>query len=147
MYVILRALSTFVLILIAVIVPTASGSGPCDRIVIGQWGTGAEKTCNMSSTAINTTDFVITSDRDEAVDGFWANGNEQLKYLPKNLGEKLPNLIKLQAMFCSIKAVSKDNFEGLSKLKSLNLQGNEIAKIDDDTFELIPAVEWISLGE
>lgn len=101
----------------------------------------------MKSTVINSTEFLITSDRDEAIEGFYAEGNEKLDFLPTNLGDKFPNLINLHARNCSIKAISKENFEGLDKLRRLNLAGNQIKKIADDTFDSIPSVENIWLSE
>lgn len=120
----------------------------------------------MDKTAINSTDFLITSDVDDSVGELSSLENRNLEYLPTNhgqeqnrlysilahatnIGEKFPNLLKLIAGYCSIKQVSRDNFKGLSKLQELHLYENQIEKIDDNTFEFIPAVEtiWLRLGE
>lgn len=100
----------------------------------------------MHST-INSTDFSITSDRDETVEGFHESHNRKLEYLPSNLGEKFPNLIILGADHCSVKEIAKENFKGLKKLRKLILNHNKIEKIDDDTIEYIPAVERIQLSK
>lgn len=101
----------------------------------------------MKSTVINTTDFRITSARDDTVEGFYANKNNKLDHLPTNIGEKFPNLVTLFAAACSIREISKENFEGLNKLRYLTLASNQIERIDDDTFEHIPAVKTIDLSE
>lgn len=100
----------------------------------------------MESTEINSNDFLITSPRDETVKGFYAANNKNLRSLPKNLGV-FPNLIVLDAEACSITKISKESFEGLSKLILLLLRGNQIEEIEGDTFEHIPAVQLITLGE
>lgn len=105
------------------------------------------KTCMMFSTRINSTGFLITSDRDETVEGFDAHRNKKLDYLPKNIGEQFPNLISLDAAHCSIKEIMKDNFKALNQLLKLKLNGNQIEKIDDDIFDYIPAVKQIWLGK
>lgn len=103
----------------------------------------------MHSIAINSRDFSITSDRNVTVNVTAINAidNKNLKYLPINLGEKFPKLLKLAAAWCSIKEISKHNFEGLSELRYLNLYSNQIEKIDKDTFAFIPKVEEINLCE
>lgn len=101
----------------------------------------------MYSTVINSADFLITSHRDETVEGFDAFGNDKLENLPKNIDDNFPNLIILVAGRCSIKEIAKVNFEGLDKLQRLYLYHNQIEKISDDTFKHIPAVIHINLCE
>lgn len=101
----------------------------------------------MHSTVIDSTDFLITSARDAVVGGFYAHKNQKLEHLPKNFGEKFPNLIALSARFCSIKQIRKENFKGLNRLRGLWINSNQIEKIDDNTFDYIPAMETINLGE
>lgn len=99
----------------------------------------------MVSTAINSTEFLITSEPDESVQRFYASFNEKLEYLPANLGEVFPNLTELHANVCSVKEITKEIFESLSELRELHLNFNQIEAIDNDTFEYIPAVERIHL--
>lgn len=137
------------LINIAAVLSTASGaSGPCKSIATNYWpDLGFLKTCYMVSTAINSTGFLITSPRDEAVEGFSVWKNEMLEFLPSNLGEKFPNLIVVNVFGCFIEEIRKEDFKGLGKLRVLNVAGNQLEKIADDTFDGIPAVEEIWLGE
>lgn len=105
----------------------------------------ATKICYMHQTAIHSASFMITSEKDETIDGFDSRGNLQLAYVPANLGEKLPNLILLQASECAIKHLTKESFKGLGKLRNLWLFGNRIEEIDADLFENIPSIEVIIL--
>lgn len=127
-------------------------SGPCEKIEDFSWYPPidpiATKTCYMwSSTRIDSADFLIKSLVDHTVGGFRASDNKKVKYLPMNLGETFPNLTVLDAGWCSIKVITKENFEGLAQLQVLSLSYNKIEKIDDDTFDHIPAVSIIALRE
>lgn len=139
------------MISIAHIFPSASSEGgPCESIGDHNinWGAlDSRKTCHMNSTVIDSKDFLITSDRDDAVEVFYAFENRKLEYLPRNLGDKFPNLLGLNAAHCSITEVSKESFKGLGKLLQLRLYGNQIEKFVDDTFEYIPAIVEIHLGK
>lgn len=101
----------------------------------------------MKTTAIDSPDFLITSDRDETVEGFAAWTNKKLEFLPTNLGEKFPNLIVLSAQNSAIKKITKKSFKGLGRLRKLYLHDNQIEAVDDDAFEFVPAVEEINLRE
>lgn len=101
----------------------------------------------MRSTAVNSTNFTLTSARDETIEGFYARDSTKMEFLPTNLGDVFPSLIGLSAQNCSIKEISKEYLKGLSELRWLWLKMNQIQKIDDDTFEHNPAVEGINLGE
>lgn len=101
----------------------------------------------MRSTVIDSKDFLITSDRDVTVEYFNAEDNMKNEYLPTNIGETFPNLLGLNAHNCSIKEITRENFRGLNKLRTLILANNQIETIEDDTFDFIPAVRGIFLSE
>lgn len=101
----------------------------------------------MQTFAIDSNDFVISSVRDETIEGFSAYQNKKVEYLPTNLGETFPNLLALSADYCSIEEIRKENFKGLGKLRFLLLHNNQVEMIEDDTFDSIPAFEEIFLGE
>lgn len=48
---------------------------------------------------------------------------------------------------CSVKEITKESFKGLEKLQYLWVPGNRIERIDDDTFDYVPAVQSIDLRE
>lgn len=126
----------------------SSAGGPCEEIKDVAWTRlGTMKTCKMDSTVIESTEFLITSNRDETVGGFIADNNEKLEHLPSNLGEKFQNLLALEVYECSLKEITKENFKGLNQLQTLFLAFNQIETIDDDTFDYITTTEEIVLGE
>lgn len=147
------------LICIAAILSSVSASskeGPCEEIVNTNWTSirllnettsVLSLTCHLWGTVVDSNDFLITSARNETVEGFFAQENKNLEYLPTNLGEKFPNLLFLATVNCSIKEITKESFKGLSLLRNLYLHSNQIEKIDDDTFDYISAIQLIALSK
>lgn len=92
--------------------------------------------CIMTEkTAINATNFVIGDLKDEDIGGIDFNYNKAVEYLPYKIHMQLPNLVTYRAKFCSIKQISKENFEKLTRLKSVELNNNQIQKISGNTFQ------------
>jgi Leucine-rich repeat (LRR) protein len=74
-------------------------------------------------------------------------GNSKIFYLPVGLVNEFPQLVEYYAPSCSIKEISKQNFEGLTKLKLLDLSYSSISKITKDMFEDLTSLEKLNLGE
>lgn len=73
-------------------------------------------------------------------------GNKRIKFLPKEISKTYAGLVQILAADCSIEAISKKNF-GYLPLKHINLSGNLITKIHDDTFEGLGSLEILYLGK
>lgn len=102
--------------------------------------------CLMTnSTKIDSTDAVFSS-KYESVSILSFSNNTKVSYLPRKINEAFPNLINFKAVHCSIKAISKENFAKLDKLKFLFLPSNEIEEIKDDTFEDLISLEFLILS-
>lgn len=92
--------------------------------------------CIMTErTAINATNFVIADLKDEDVGGIDFNYNKAIEYLPYKIYMQFPNLVTYRAQSCSVKGISKENFEQLNRLKNINLESNRIEKISGNTFK------------
>lgn len=103
--------------------------------------------CVMSGrTAINSTNFVIGDLKFEDVEGIIFENNKDIEYLPYKIYMQLPNLIFYNASRCSIKQVSKENFEILNRLKFIELQLNQIQKISGNTFKGLRSLRHINLS-
>ena len=61
--------------------------------------------------------------------------------------DNFPNLLGFSAGKCTLKTISKENFQGLIQLKELLLFENFIENIPVDVFEGLVALEFINLGE
>lgn len=103
------------------------------------------KTCFMNGKTTIGESSVKISTRDETELGLSLDGNQKVFHLPIEVAESFPNLQGYSAGGCSIKDISRENFKNLSKLKSLWLDGNQIRKIWEDTFDDLVEVERISL--
>lgn len=105
------------------------------------------KTCFMDeSTVINLTDFTISEFQDETIARLDFFGNKQIFYLPVNVSQSFPKLLFYNAQNCSIKNISRENFEALFESKKLYLDNNEIDRIQKDTFEVLQMLEWLTLS-
>jgi Leucine-rich repeat (LRR) protein len=121
----------------------------CEEVVDRDWGdlVGWVKICGMQTiTVINESNITIAM-RDDKMGGLTLGSNRNINYLPVLVVEKFPNLLAFYAIDCNIKEISKKNFAGLNKLKLLQLHGNQIKKINSDTFEDLILLENLSLGK
>lgn len=119
----------------------------CERIGNGDnWvRVGRARTCTMKvTTTIESEEFVITP-ADSSVIALSFADSKKIKCLPINVDDTFINLAGYFASDSSLKAVSKINFQNLTKLRYLGLHNNEIEKIDGDTFEDLTSLEEIRL--
>lgn len=100
-----------------------------------------------STTVIDSVGTVISSARNEDTEALRLSRNKKISFLPENPADAFPNLIFIEAAVCSIKAISRQNFVGLKKLRAVNLIANQIESINSDTFADVLAMERIQLGK
>lgn len=86
------------------------------------------------TTFIDCSDTIIPSPG-QGVEAFDSHGNKKLAYLPGNFRKVFPDLAVIDASDCSIKAITKTTFNGLTSLKMLKLFGNEIEKVREGSFD------------
>lgn len=121
----------------------------CESVGHSYWGEtiGYMKTCNLRrSTSIDSEGIKISPD-DESMQGLEFDFNKKIKFLPVEVSETFSNLLAYSAYDCSLTSIKKANFAGLNKLKSLQLNGNQISSINSETFEDLIALELLYLGE
>lgn len=91
--------------------------------------------CLMNgTTAIDDNNFVIGDLKDVEVEGIDFSKNKRIEYLPYKIHLQFPNLMFYEASSCSIKQVTKQNFEQLIRLKRIDLSFNKIQKLSGNTF-------------
>lgn len=104
--------------------------------------------CLMTErTAINSTNFIIADMKDEEIEGIVFESNTNIEYLPYKIYMQFPNLDFYNAERCSIQQISKENFEKLSRLRSIVLSHNKIQKISGNTFKGLGNLLYVDLGE
>lgn len=84
---------------------------------------------------INKHGFKIDAEKNENVLIIDMSDEKLIEFLPVNVAEKFPNLQFYNAPDCAIKTIYKENFRDLSKLKYLNLYGNQLTKIESGIFD------------
>lgn len=139
----------FMLILAALLPSSLCAEGPCEEIEDLDWewlSMGVMKTCKLKSTVINSTGFLITSDRDETVLSLDLGENRRAEFLPENIAEKFPNLVMIYARNCAIKSIARKNFRGLSKVRWLSFQDSQIRRIDSETFRDLVSLESLGIS-
>lgn len=104
-----------------------------------------DRCCRMTS-PINSSDFSIADRKDEEVKGIYFVENPAIEFLPIFVYQKFPNLQGYAAYNCSIREVSKKNFERLTRLVNIFLLGNKLERIPSDTFDGLINLEVINIG-
>lgn len=123
---------------------------PCEEIrMIGGWGSlGSQKSCVLKeTTTIIAPGSKFSSCLDPSIRGieFWEN--RKIHYLPEGASEKFPDLLGFSAGHCSVTAIEREIFRGLTKVKDVLLEDNQIEGIPSDTFDDLTSLVYLSLSE
>lgn len=125
-----------------------AGQVPCDSVDVAAFAISVLKTCFMQhSTVVDAPDFIISTPRDETVEGLRFTHNKNIFFLPTETAKTFPNLIMYSAWNCSIKVVKKENFKNLNTIVAIYLSDNQIETVSSDTFEDLTSLEMISLSK
>lgn len=121
----------------------------CEKTENVGWGdVGTQKTCRMKEISeINSPSSIISLPPDNSVTGLDLGYNKKINHLPIKVYETFPNLVLYMANDCSLKTISRLNFENLTKLKSLWLSNNQIEKVDSRIFESLLSLQWLHLSK
>jgi Leucine rich repeat len=82
-----------------------------------------------------------------SIDVLYFSQNPNIHFLPVNVTNLYPFVRDYQAWSCSIKAIFKNNFEGMEHLKGLDLSKNFIVTVFDDTFKGLTGLEVLNLSK
>lgn len=82
---------------------------------------------------------------EQSIIGLYFDNNKKIVYLPVKVHRIFPNLIEYRAENCSIREISKKNFEKLYKLRTIILEYNQIEKVSSNTFADLPLLLYIGL--
>lgn len=81
----------------------------------------------------------------ESVEGFEIKNNSEVKFLPKQIGEKISNLKELVVVNCGLTVIRDFHFKHMKKLKMLRLNDNKITLIELEAFNDLGNVEELDL--
>lgn len=99
----------------------------------------------MINQTIATEEYVLGSPTNTAVERFDIRGNREVRFLPKRIGEKLPNIYRFHVGRCGLTVIRSHYFANMKKLRYLNLYNNRIATIESDAFKDLISVERLWL--
>lgn len=106
----------------------------------------SKECCHMNvNTRIDSVDLTV-SPRDDNITTILFAQNKQIHLLPVSLGNSYPNLRFFDAGHCSVREVSRKNFEKLENLIWLDLRENQIESLRSDTFKDLPVLETLILS-
>ncbi|CRK93245.1 CLUMA_CG006788, isoform A [Clunio marinus] len=118
----------------------------CKQIREGQTFTNKKvDLCVMRKTAAICTINVTFTGNPNVNNALIFEDNKRIQFLPENISSWFPNLTDYIARNCSVKAISKINFLNLTELRSLNLDFNEIERLDGDIFEGLSSLKAFSI--
>lgn len=130
----------FISFMIIIFVEASSRRVPCERFE----GTS----CLMTiKTVIDSFGTIISTGKNEVLASLTFDGNKKVSYLPIKVHKSFPNLRNLTARNCSLKSISRYNFENLTKLDQLRLDYNQIKKISSEAFRDLKSLTLLILGE
>lgn len=104
----------------------------------------SEDTCNFNQT-IKSEDFFLASLEDTSIVQFLGERNKRLKFLPRGIGRKFPNLQRLVVNHCRLTIVRDFYFENMEELKVLHLDWNQISTIEPKSFDDLISLRNLSL--
>lgn len=110
------------------------------------WGFAMQQVCKMEQTTVISSDGVTIKPLDDVITRLSFDRNKKISYLPVYVSEIFPDLLTYSAKRCGIKSILKKHFSGMWRLVELFLGGNQIEKVQSDTFEDLTLLERLDLG-
>lgn len=95
--------------------------------------------------SIESEEYVLVSPNYTTVELLNMENKREVKYLPKRIGERFPNLKEIWAFDCELTVVRDHYFEDLKKLRFLHMYGNKISVIEPSAFKDLTSVEKVDL--
>lgn len=89
--------------------------------------------------------YVLASEPNATVTFFDISSNRQVKYLPREIGEKFPNLKEVAAMQCGLTIVRDHYFKNMRNVENVDLSFNYIASIEAGAFDDMESLKKLSL--
>lgn len=73
--------------------------------------------------------------------------NQQVEYLPTNIGETFPRLNSLRIQRSGLKNIDRNSFSKMNDLETLSLWNNDLESLDHDTFDDLPLLIHLDLND
>lgn len=139
---------SILIVLLLKLVSSSTDNITCEEIRhADKSGINLQKECLMTKTTeIISRGYTFATPSDEAVESIVFAYNKMIKYLPEKIQETFPNLKIVDAASCAIRSIWMENFMHLQKLSKIFLDGNQIERIERNTFEGLSSLTEIYLS-
>lgn len=137
-------IGTVLMFILVAVVKLEGAEIDCERIEHFK----TKKCCFLDKlTVIKEVNLTFSGLENPDVETIFFSGNKKIEFLPVNVYKKFPNLKSYYAGEASIKEISTLNFAKLTKVKRLDLFGNQIEFIPDDCFQGLLKLRKIDLSK
>lgn len=92
---------------------------------------------------IDSEDYVLASPITAIVESFKMSYNRDIRFLPKQIGQKFPVLQYFEANGCGLTILRDHYFKDMRFLRKLHLSGNLIKTIESNSFTDLVSVELL----
>lgn len=103
------------------------------------------KTCVVNQT-IDSEECALATDLDSAVKSFSVRFEMKVKFLPKQIGEKFPNLEEFYLYNSDVAKIRDFYFKDMKKARVMMLSGNKIVTVEAGAFNDLVSVEEMFLS-
>lgn len=102
--------------------------------------------CSSKSVVIKADNMSISGSKNDEIRVIDLSKNRKVEFLPIHVFVKLPLITNYYANKCSIRNISRKNFERLHAIYELNFKDNSIETIPSDTFQDQDRLIYLNLG-
>lgn len=107
---------------------------------------GQLSTCITNQT-IESENYVIGSPLNASVERFYISYNKEVKFMPRHIGKKFPNLKELRMTSCGLVVVRDYYFKNMANVQFLGVYDNNIESIKPDAFRYLISVKTLLLAK
>lgn len=147
----LRLLCFLGVLLLLALGKTEATEVPCNYTSLKWTWLGQEqgktlRTCEPDIKVVDDEDFTISYPIIFPDSAFKIDSKKGVQFLPTNLFDVLPKLVRVQVVNCSVKSINANHFKDLSQLRALSLNNNKIEQIANDAFVDLISLELLDLS-
>lgn len=94
---------------------------------------------------IDSESYVLGSPADDSVERFHCDHNDDMKFLPRHIGERFPSLTEIWILRCGLTVLRNHYFENMENLEKMYLDSNQIALIEPEAFKDLTGLTRLDL--
>lgn len=111
-----------------------------------KFGSRSPRRCTIENQAITDPWYNILDTPDSFIEAFYIDNDKSVKFIPENIGEKFPNVFTFHVVRTGLTSIGAKDFKNLQILKEIELNDNEIERVNRHTFKYLLQLEHINLA-